>query len=218
MEDEERLRLAEVMAAIAGGDPAAVFALVAEFDGQIRAAARRAGQRMGVELTREDLDELVVEVALALAEVAGSWRPDGGALPWVWAERRVTQAVSRHIGQHHDELDEEHLGRGLLEDGPDGVQAHEVGVREVLAGADDPSLRALERLSELIGWHKAEIWLEYRCQRAAGDPSPAETLSELYDISPASVRQIVHRAKVAAKRLVAEDPALSVLADSELVA
>jgi hypothetical protein len=218
MEDDERVRLAEVMAAIGGGDTAAVFTLVEEFGGRLRAAARRAGERMGVRLTADDLDELVMEVALALAEVAGSWRPDGGALPWVWAEKRVTNAVSRHIGQHHDDLDEAVLDRRALDDGPAGVLAYDRGVREVLDGAVGAPLCALRLLGEQIGWDKAEILFEYRCQQDAGDPSPAETLAALHGIAPATVRQIVHRATKLTRRLVAEDPALAALATSRLVA
>src|SRR5881392_3946488 len=105
MDAEQRRRVAEVMGAIARGDRAAVFTLVEEFEGALRAAARRAAGRLGVALSAEEERELAVEVALALVDVAGSWRPDGGALPWVWAERRIVVAVARHIGQHADPLD-----------------------------------------------------------------------------------------------------------------
>jgi hypothetical protein len=219
MDGDERLRLEEVMEKVAAGDAAAPFALITEFGGPLRAAVRRACDHLGVRLSPDDVDEVLKDVVLALAEVAPSWRPDGGALPWVWGEKRVLAAVSRFVGQHHDQLDDEILERRAGDDGPDGVLAHvDVDVREVLTGAVSADLAAVRTVAEDLGWQKMRIFLEYVQQQASGDPSPAHTVATLYGSSPAAVRKTVQRARKRVAQLIAEDVALAVLADTRLVA
>jgi hypothetical protein len=217
MEDHERVRLEEIMAAIAGGDGAAVFVLVEEFDGQLRAAVRRLGEGLRVRLSAEDLDELVVEAALALVPVAGSWRPDGGALPWTWAEKRLLNVVSRHVGQHHDELDEAAIERAGRDDGPDGVPAHDVDVREVLAGATSGDLAAVRLAADLIGWPKAAVVIDFVCQQASGDPSPADTVAAIHGMSSEAVRQLVCRSRRRLRAHASTDERLAVLAGTPLL-
>ena len=49
-----------------------------------------------------------IDAVDALADVAGSWKPDG-AWPWVWARHRVRAVVHDHVGTFASALDEEHL-------------------------------------------------------------------------------------------------------------
>ena len=81
MERERFARLVELMAAMAGGRIEAAFALRDEFAGALRRAVRRALRARQVDLPKAEIDELVADAALVLFEHAGSWRPEGGALP-----------------------------------------------------------------------------------------------------------------------------------------
>ena len=45
------------------------------------ARVRRAAGDHSRTLTAEELNDLLMHSALVLAEIAGAWRPDGGALP-----------------------------------------------------------------------------------------------------------------------------------------
>ena len=70
------------MTAIADGDRAAQVALYSEFGGQIASTVRRELRRFSVtNVTAEDLDGLVIDSVMALAECAAAWRPERGALP-----------------------------------------------------------------------------------------------------------------------------------------
>src|SRR3712207_6056859 len=107
-------RLRDVMAALAEGDRSATFDLYAEFGGPIRSWMRRLLRRLGVDVVgAEELDGLVIDACLELQGCASSWDPDGGALPWVWAEKRLLGVASRWVGQHADSLEdrEETVGR-----------------------------------------------------------------------------------------------------------
>src|SRR5205814_8462673 len=57
-------------------------------------------------LTAEDLDGITIDACLDLARRAGSWDPDGGAMPWVWGERLLRSIVARYVGQYGVILDE----------------------------------------------------------------------------------------------------------------
>src|SRR5690349_6393340 len=105
VEREQRLRT--VMAAMAAGDRGAMFDLYAEIGGPIRATVRRLLRRLGVDVIgAEDLDGLVIDACLELQGCAEAWDPEGGAQPWVWAERRLLAVVSRWVGQHADTLED----------------------------------------------------------------------------------------------------------------
>src|SRR5687768_17261167 len=97
-------RLIEIMARLAVGDGVAIDHLVTEFATQLRAAVRRGLRILHVVPDAELVEELVMEAALVVAEVAPGWSPEGGARPWVWAERRINARISAYIGQHHDDL------------------------------------------------------------------------------------------------------------------
>ena len=139
MEREEReQRLRVVMAAMAAGDRGATFDLYAEFGGPIGSTMRRLLRRLGVDtVPREELDGLVIDACLELQGCAESWDPEGGAVPWVWAERRLLTVVSRWVGQHADAIDEKVEVIDLVVPAP--KPASEPTLVELLAGMDDPT-------------------------------------------------------------------------------
>lgn len=214
----DRERLVAVMAALAAGDPSATFDLSREFSGPLAAVVRVELRRCNV--VRVDDDELaglVLDVSLALAEVAPAWDPTG-ALPWHWARHRVRAVVGAWVGQFADSWDpDRHAPVAAVEpwSGP------EPSMLEVLGGLADqhPAIALLaEALAEVGSARDQELLLAYVVQQQAGDPSPSVTLGLLTGRSPDAVRQAVSRVRRRLRRLVADDPRYAVLDGLALVA
>lgn len=219
MEATTAARLAEIMGALAAGDRAACFALLEEFGGHIRATVRRHLDEFGVRVDAETLSELTISAVLEIETCAGAWRPDGGALPWTWAGRRLRRMVSDHIGQHHDSLDADELPE-LVATAP-SVTFDDIAELDVLKAlaADRPEARllldALERVTTL---RDRAILLAYEAYRADGDPSPANTVAGQFAVSPANARQIVKRAKDRMRVLASGEAEFAGLRDIALLA
>ena len=198
MEAERRRLLEQVMAAVAAGDGEAVMALHHSFATEIRAAILHHVHAFGVAVPPDDLDGLVLEACLSLREVAGGWRPDGGALPWTWASARLRTLVSRFVGQHTCSLDAGHLQ--LPEPlAPVPVPcARDDDILHTLArvAAIDPRAALVEQaLRASLSERDQSIFLEHRVQQDAGDPSPAHTVAAQHGMTAAAVRQVVCRAR-----------------------
>jgi hypothetical protein len=206
------------MSRLAGGDSTAAFALAVEFSGPIGAAVRRHLADLGVhEVERDELDELVMDVCLMLADIAGAWRADGGAAPWQWAYHRVRTVVSRWVGQHADALDDALLDR----EAPPAAPGDEPDLIEVLAAvASESELVALVRdgLDAVASPRDGAILLEFGVQAVLGDPSPAVTVATLRGMSPEAVRQVVSRTRRRLRGLAADDARFAPLADLPLAA
>lgn len=210
MERERFDRLVELMATMASGRVEAAFTLRDEFAGSLRRAVRRALRARGVEVGPAELDELVGDSALVLFELAPAWRPEGGALPWVWAQHRIGNVVDRHLGTFADELDDERLAAwevrldGPSETGPSGEPAS-FALLESLA-ADDPRLQMLaDALSAVATARDREMWLEMRVQEVMGDPAPAASVGRGHGVSAAAARQQRHRVGLRLRDLADRD-------------
>ena len=198
-------RLVVIMQSLADGDDAAVFVLYEEFGGQLRAAVRRQLRNLQVPAERELVDDLVVEAAFVVQDVAGAWRPDGGALPWVWAERRIARRVTVWIGQHTTDVDLDGMG---LRDESLAVSAADPDEADTLSelAVVHPQVALLEQaMTEALSVRERTILLAYEACRADGDPSPANTLSRQLGLTAANVRQITKRAKDKVRALVTID-------------
>ena len=224
MERERFARLVELMAAMAGGRIEAAFALRDEFSGSLRHAVRRALRARQVDLPNAEIDELVADVALVLFEHAGSWRPEGGALPWVWAQHRIVNAVDRHLGCFADHLDDDRLGAWEVSGAervprpPPGDEPDTFELLESMAGRD-PRLRALaEALSEVATPRDREMWLEMRVQEVMGDPAPAASVGRGHGVSAAAARQQRHRVGVRLRDLAARDERFAAIGSLPCVA
>jgi hypothetical protein len=209
---------------MAGGRIEAAFHLREEFAGSLRHAVRRALRARQVELPVSEVEELVADAALVLFEHAGAWRPEGGALPWIWAQHRIVNAVDRHIGMFVDALDDDRLARWEAADVDRGHQpapGDEPASFELLESmaADDPRLRALaEALTEVATPRDREMWLEMRVQEVLGDPTPAASVARGHGVSAAAARQQRHRVGVRLRDLVSSDERFATLADLACVA
>ena len=188
-EDGLRAAVSEVMARIVAGERSAVWELhgLAEpwLTRMLRAEARRIDLRIG----DEDVFDLTLDAAVDLGKLAGSWNPDG-ALPWVWARRRVAALVHQHAGTFARELDEHHLA---LEAPPVTPPAPEP--REVLrrVARTHPAARHLEQRLSAVSERDASIWLGVQLEKGAGNRSPAVTVAAEHGLRPDAVRKVVQR-------------------------
>lgn len=195
MADLDTNRLAQVMARAAAGVQTAAIALYDEFGPAIARSMRRHLSDLGLrDVDADDVGGLTMDACFVLYDHAGSWSPTGGALPWVWAERRLRQLASAFVGQWSDSLDESVL---------------EVPAPPLAGCSDDPD--ELELLVKMAGRHPAvagyaealasaatsernqRVLLAYRLQSSLGDRSPAVTIGRRFDMTPAAVRQVVKR-------------------------
>jgi hypothetical protein len=186
--------LVEVMARMTGGDRAAVFTLYLEYGDHVAALMRRELRRLGLQHVEPgELDGLVLDGCLALLDSAGAWDPEGGALPWNWAARRLASIAQRWVGQHADRLDGLELAaaeqlRAVGEE-PDGL---EVFTR--LAPCHDGCALLVEAFDHgNVNPRDRAILLAVKLQTEAGDPSPSITVARDHGLQPAAVRQVVKR-------------------------
>jgi hypothetical protein len=189
------------MGRMASGDDGAAFTMCLEYRNELAAAVRRAADHLGARLEPDDIDGLVVDVALALRRRAAGWDPGRGALPWSWARPLVLSLVSRHVGQYTDWLDGDRLAARAEEstawtgDDPDAT-----AVLTRLADRDDGCRLLSEALGEVATTRTSEVLLRYAEQRRQGDPSPAHTVGHELAMQPPAVRQVVCRLR---RRLLA---------------
>jgi hypothetical protein len=216
---EREQRLQTVMAAMAAGDKGATFDLYAEFGGPIRATVRRLLRRLGVDVIgAEDLDGLVIDACLELQGCAEAWDPQGGAQPWVWAERRLLAIVSRWVGQHADALEDKGEAIERMVARSVGVSS-EPTVIELLDRMDDPTCVLLrEALATVASDRDRTIILEVGLQRSLGDASPAVTVGPFVGLRPDAVRQVLRRVRQRVSALAAAEPRYAPLVDLALLA
>lgn len=209
------------MARLADGDEAAIVSLYVEFATPISAALRAHLRAVGCEgVSRADLDGLVLDACFALADCARAWRPDGGALPWVWAARRLRVLAAAHVGQYAEVFDpDRHEPAGEPGPAPGGTDARsQVEVLDRLAVAH-PLCRLLrEALAQVGSARDGEIFLELQVQRLAGDRAPAVTVGRQFGLSSAAVRQVRRRTRARLRSLASADERFAPLASLDLVA
>ncbi len=202
MDTQRRARLAEIMLAMGDGDEAMVFALWREFAGEIGWQVRAIARRHGRTLFADEVNDLTGACCLALLDVAGGWRVDGGALPWTWAGRRLEAVVCAQIFgplmPGDDKLEQRLEALNLAEESgqvlPHDGETDLCGVLGELAERH-PELTTVVEILEGLPERNRNLFLEYRLQQELGDPSPANTVGEMYGLEPANVRQIVRRVR-----------------------
>lgn len=223
MQNTDRTRVAALMARMATGDQAAAITLYLEFGDAVRAKVARIARSQGaLHLTPEDVDALAVDVCLDLVPRAGSWDPDGGALPWVWAQRRIVTHVARYVGQYGSTYDESSARSSA------GSPVEDVAfVGDSSAGEDEALARLAtwspecallsSALSRVASDRDRRVFLEFTVQQDGGDPSPSVTIGRAFGLSPANVRQIVRRVRTRVAGLASSDSEFAVLASLPLL-
>ncbi len=222
MRQEQVDRVVELMSRMAAGDASAAFELAEEFGAVIRRVLRGHLADAGMHSpTDEDLDGLTLDAVMALLSAAPSWKPDGGAMPWTWAERRLRAIARSHIGQWADELNDDH-------DGPAAPVTVEFDrgdfVRDDMdhlerAAAHEAVLRLLlEAFALACKARDAQILIAVKAQAAAGDPSPANTVAAERGMKAPAVRQAAKRTRDRLLHLAATNDRFGPLADLPLLA
>lgn len=216
--DERSALVAALMQRMADGDNAAAFELAERFGPELRATIGRIAVGRGARLGRQDLDDLVVDVALELNRLARSWRPAGGARPWSWARHRVAALVDRHIGQYATPLDA--VAEPAAPDRPGTTDEEEplLAVMERLAAADPTIALLVEALEQEVSARDRRLFLEIEVQQVLGDRAPAATVAALVGVSGSAARQQHRRTRLRLQRLAATDPRFAPLASLAIVA
>lgn len=221
LESTQYERLVQVMALLAQGDRAALFLLYEEFGEQIAAAVRRELGRVRVRPTPDDFAGLVIDAVMSIGACAAGWDPSAGAMPWVWAEHRIRQVVKHHVGQFADSIDAgakkttEQLEEYVV---AAPVAAYDSGITELealarLSASDDVCALLLAALQDTTTERDREILLAYKLQAALGDPSPANTVGDAFQLKPATVRQVVKRSLDRLRKLAETEPRFQALTD-----
>lgn len=207
--------IARLMAEIAAGRRSAIWALHRAAGIPLRARVRGELRRLGVRHDADDLDALVIDAVLAIADVAGAWRP-GGAPPWSWAHHRVVGVVHRWVGTFADSL--EALGDGDTDgalgwcdrrrvarsdgigDGPatvdpaDAVADTRAALRRLAATM--PAAAALDAaLTALVSPVAAAVWLAVATEAEVGNRHPAVTVGARFGMRPDAVRKAAQRVR-----------------------
>jgi hypothetical protein len=188
--DELRAAVAQVMARIVAGDRDATWDLHVLCEVPVRHMLRAEARRVDFRIGDEDVFDLTIDAAIDLAKLARGWDPEG-ALPWVWARKRINRLVHDHIGQLTRELDDEHLDLPEPEPTPPMPEP-----REVLRSAAKrhPAARELERkLTAVATERDASIWLGIQLERGVGNRSPAVTIGVEWGLRPDAVRKVCQR-------------------------
>lgn len=181
--------VAAVMARLAAGEQRAVWELHALAEQPLRRMLRAEARRIDIRIGEDDLLDLTLDAAIDLGRLAKAWHP-GGALPWVWARRRVAGLVHQHVGVFADELNESHVE---LEQ-PAPIPSVD-DPREVLRALArrHPAARTLEDRLASVSDRDAEIWLGVQMEKAVGNRSPAVTVAIDHGMQPDAIRKVVQR-------------------------
>jgi len=219
--EQERIeRVTRLMARMAAGDAAAVFELYEQFGASVAATVRRVFAGRGVMApARDEVDGVVIEACMDLFERSSSWSPDGGAMPWVWAERRIANLVDRTLGQHADPLDIDRLDEVLppLPTRSSGTEPEVLDLLRTVAGWRAECALLADALGSVATERDRRVFLEVGLQASLGDRSPAVTVGALLGMQPDAVRQQHRRVKQRLQRLAASEARFAPLADLALV-
>lgn len=196
------------MAQIVAGDSSAIVTFFEMATPPVRGMVLARFQEVGIWVSGDRLDDLVRDLLVELLDLAPVWRPDGGALPWVWARSRLLAVAFAGLGVLADDLDDCH---GLAADsgrGVGGPAATASASSEAEAGADGaievlrraahgrPQVALLlEALDGITSERDRAVWLDVLDEQAAGNRSPAVTVAQLHEVSPALVRKICQRVR-----------------------
>lgn len=194
----DRVRLAELMGKIAAQngaapDSTALVQLVAEFGDHLARSVGGIAKSLGRgDLLRSaaDRDYLVWSAAIVLFDRAKNWDP-AGSLPWVWAYRSIRAEVVAWIGHPSVAFDPRiHVRESCDTDG----SGADIDLR-ALACQHEEVAQWFSAVGEVASERDRLVHLEYQTQKHLGDRSPAHTVSNMFGLSPANVRQIDTRVR-----------------------
>ena len=199
----DRDELARLRARLAA-DVRAVVPFVDAYGDRLSDVVRRHLRDLArVDVARDDdeVDGLVWDTAHVLHRNAAGWDP-AGALPWTWAWRPIRSHIATSIGHARADLEPDDLPLTA----PAPIAHGGEPDLERLASTHRGLRLVLDALADVAATdEQRQVHLEYRIQKAFGDPSPARTVAAQFGLSEANVRQIDRRLRVRLTELVAAD-------------
>lgn len=217
MDDHDLGRMTALMQRMAAHETAAIFEFEGDFGAELRRVVASDLRRYGAQPSRASLDALVVDACVVIYDVAGGWRGDGGAPPWVWARARIRAMVASWVGIHTAQLDDERVTFpeppiAPVDDNDD------IEVLRQLA-AKDLRVAVLQDALDAVATHRgSRILIELSVQRSLGDPSPAHTVARRVGMKPDAVRQSAKRTRDRLRALASANEAFADLQDLALLA
>lgn len=208
--------LEAIMERLAARDGAALHSLIEAHRADLLRSVRAVAGQRGARLTAEQVDELVVDAALAISDIARAWRP-GGAPPWIYARGRIANAVDRVIGQWADELEPERYDVEALAPSH-GSEPDTLALLESLAARQSTAALLHDGLARVASPRDRMVFVEHGVQVSMGDPSPAVTVGQQFGLKPATVRQQTRRIRLRLQGLAESDPRYGELAMLPMVA
>ncbi len=208
--------LPPMMAGMAEGDPAFLFAFVDVYGEKVRWVVRGILADMGrrdLLASTDELDGLTLDACEVIFRRASGWRP-GGAKPWTWAFKAIRAEVVRSIGHRVVELqgDEDIDGEAGSRD--DNAVVDLTGDDLGVLMQRHAAVRLLDAAIRSVGTAAVQdLYWEYRIQQGLGDPSPAHTVGRRVGKTPMAVRQACKRHGDAVWRTVQSDPQFGALLD-----
>jgi DNA-directed RNA polymerase specialized sigma24 family protein len=207
--------IAVVMTHLAGGDIAFVATLTEHHGARIAATVRRLLRGIGQAHIADDHHEvadIVDEIAFDIIfEKASSWRAEGGALPWVWAEKAIRQLLVSRVGHTRVAVNDDTLGE-IPE--PEPPVSHQRGTADTwdLARVDDERIVLVDRALELVASERdREVWRQYVIQQSNYDYSPSNTVAAMTGLSSTNVRKISQRVRQGLEHLARDDERFTAL-------
>ena len=208
-------RVAELMAQMAAGDQAAIWALCQEFRSAIAATVAFHLRQLGHQhLISDDdfIDTLVIDVGVSLFDVAGAWDPSGGAMPWSWARHTIRQTVRDAVAVATVGIDGDPVAARA---GP-GAALDQTSTNETGATSDSDHLASLAvaipevqllqaAIHEVASNRDQQIHIAYQLRKADGTKAASEAVATLFDLTAANVRQINSRTIRKLRQLAATD-------------
>lgn len=217
---EDRVRLVDLMGRLAAGEGDALFELHVLFAPRLAAQMRRHVRSLNARAPSEDeLEGMVLDGWFALRDCASGWDPDGGALPWHWARQRLRKVASEWVGQFSDELDEELAippSSHVVDIGDDDRDV--LLVLDGLADRDEEVALFRDALELVASERDRVVLLEVGVQQVLGDPAPSHTVADMFDMTPAAVRQVKSRTLRRVRTLAEEDERFARLLELGLAA
>lgn len=189
----DRQELNHLMARLAVDDAAALSEFVDQFGEHLAKSVGgilKSLHRRDVTRRLVDKDFLVWSAALILFDRADRWDPSG-SLPWVWAHRAIRAEVVSWAGHPRVEFDPLlHVENNC--DNP--VPQTDIDLRE-LACHHEEIANWMTAVDEVANSRDRRVHVEYQTQKHLGDRSPANTVSAMFNLSPANIRQIDRRVR-----------------------
>jgi len=203
--------LEQLMAGMAAGDLACLWAFVDEYGPIVRTVVRRIVERTGrIDIARnpDELEALMLDACDVIYGRASGWKP-GGAKPWNWAFAAINARVGLAIGHRTVELHDVGSDEDLeCEAGPYGgaVVADLAGDDLSVLISRHDRVRLLDEAIRSVGTEEQQdIYWEYRLQQGFGDPSPADMVGRRFGRKPATIRQICKRHGLKVWQLIQSD-------------